>query len=244
MSGKELRLGVNIDHVATLRNARGEGWPDTLRAAKMVKDAGAHQLTIHLREDRRHIRDADVPRLIGQSGLPVNFECAASDEMLGIIQDNKPMGVCLVPEKREELTTEGGLNVAAQKAHLTDYVAAVLQSASRVSMFVDADPEQLQASRDIGATAVELHTGRYANLSGDAKQAELKRLQDGARMAADLGLEVHAGHGLTFDNVGPVAAIPQIEELNIGHFLIAESLFKGLKPVVGEMLDHMAAARP
>lgn len=243
----KLRLGVNIDHVATLRNARGSAWPDPLRAALLAEAAGADGITAHLREDRRHIRDADIVALKAGIGIPLNFECAATDEMQRIALATLPHAVCLVPERREERTTEGGLDVAGDEARLAAYIAPLRDAGIRVSMFIGHDPRQIEASARIGAAVVELHTGHYSELHADGHEAEadaeLAALREGAAMAAALGLEVHAGHGLTFDNVAPVAAFPQVMELNIGHFLIGEAVFMGLGPAIEEMRRRMDAAR-
>ncbi len=245
-SGK-LRLGVNIDHVATLRNARGSAWPDPLRAALLAEAAGADGITAHLREDRRHIRDADMVALKAGIGIPLNFECAATDEMARIVLATRPHAVCLVPERREERTTEGGLDVAGDQARLTEYLKPLRDAGCRVSMFIGHDARQIEASARIGAAVVELHTGHYSDLHAEGREAEaeaeLTALRRAAREAHDLGLEVHAGHGLTFDNVAPVAAIPQVMELNIGHFLIGEAVFMGLGRAIEEMRRRMDAAR-
>ena len=242
-----LRLGVNIDHVATVRNARGTPWPDPLRAALMAQQAGADGITAHLREDRRHISDADIAHLADALDVPLNLEMAATAEMQAIALRHRPHAVCLVPEKREERTTEGGLDVAGDLARLADYVAPLREAGSRVSLFIGHDPRQIEAAAAAGAAVVELHTGAYCDFdtAGDTarRDAELSALAEGARLAASLGLEVHAGHGLTFDTVGPIAALPQIAELNIGHFLIAESIFTGLGPAIAQMRRHMDAAR-
>ncbi|MBL8561954.1 MAG: pyridoxine 5'-phosphate synthase [Gemmobacter sp.] len=241
------RLGVNIDHVATVRNARGSDWPDPLRAALLAEAAGADGITAHLREDRRHIRDADMEALRAGIGIPLNFECAATDEMARIALRLKPHAVCLVPERREERTTEGGLDVAGDLARLTDYIAPLRAAGCRVSMFIGHDPRQIAASARIGAAVVELHTGHYSDLHAEGllaeAEAELAALREGARLAASLGLEVHAGHGLTFENVAPIAAIPEVMELNIGHFLIGEAIYLGLGPAIEEMRRRMDAAR-
>lgn len=241
------RLGVNIDHVATVRNARGSAWPDPLRAALLAEAAGADGITAHLREDRRHIRDADMEALMAGIGIPLNFECAATDAMAAIVQRLKPHAVCLVPEKREERTTEGGLDVAGDENRLAVYIAPLRDAGCRVSMFIGHSAAQIQASARIGAAVVELHTGHYSDLHAQGllaeAEAELAALRDGAALAHDLGLEVHAGHGLTFENVAPIAAIPQVKELNIGHFLIGESIFMGLGPAIEEMRRRMDAAR-
>lgn len=242
-----LRLGVNIDHVATVRNARGTPWPDPLRAALLAQEAGADGITAHLREDRRHISDADIDRLAEALHVPLNLEMAATGEMQAIALRHKPHAVCLVPEKREERTTEGGLDVAGDLARLTDYIAPLREAGSRVSLFIGHDPRQIEAAAKAGAAVVELHTGAYCDLDTEGRiaerDAELAGLTEGARIAASLGLEVHAGHGLTYDTVGPIAAIPQLAELNIGHFLIAESIFIGLGPAIAEMRRCMDAAR-
>ncbi|CAH2600478.1 pyridoxine 5'-phosphate synthase [Rhodovastum atsumiense] len=234
-----IRLGVNIDHVATLRNARGGAHPDPLRAAQMVLAAGADGITMHLREDRRHIRDADVQAVKAAITAPLNLEMAATEEMVRIACALRPHACCLVPEKRTEVTTEGGLDVAGQRATLAPAVAALSAAGIRVSMFIDPDPEQLEASAAVGAPVVELHTGAYA----EGRGGELDRLRAAARLTAQLGLECHAGHGLTFDNVGPVAAFPEIRELNIGHYLVGEAIFEGLPAVIRRMKELMAAAR-
>ncbi len=234
-----LRLGVNVDHVATLRNARGEAYPDPLDAARIAIAAGADGITIHLREDRRHIRDADVAAVKAGISKPLNLEMAATAEMLAIALATRPNACCIVPEKRTEVTTEGGLDVAGQQASLAPMVASLRAAGIRVSLFVDPDPAQLRASAAIGADIVELHTGAYAH----GKPDELARLQDAARLAVQLGLECHAGHGLTYANVGPIAAIAEVMELNIGHFLIAQAVFDGLPAVVAQMLALMQAAR-
>lgn len=241
------RLGVNIDHVATIRNARGGRHPDPVRAAHIAINAGAEGITAHLREDRRHISDDDIARLKAELTRPLNFEMAATDEMLAIALRHQPHACCLVPERREERTTEGGLNVAGQEALLGGVIDALKASGSRVSLFIEADSVQLDAAHAHGADIVELHTGRYCDLvlDGDAEAAdeELARLRAGAAYAADLGLEVHAGHGLTFNTVKAIAAIPQVVELNIGHFLIGEGIFVGLDRAVAQMRTMMMDAR-
>lgn len=243
----KLRLGVNIDHVATVRNARGSAWPDPLRAALLAEAAGADGITAHLREDRRHIRDTDMEALAAGLGIPLNFECAATDEMAAIVLRLKPHAVCLVPEKREERTTEGGLDVASDIARLTDYITPLREAGCRVSMFIGHDPRQIEASARIGAAVVELHTGHYSDLHAEGKfaeaDAELAALRKGAAYAHSLGLEVHAGHGLTYENVAPIAAIPEIVELNIGHFLIGEAIYMGLEDSIAEMRRRMDDAR-
>ena len=244
---EKLRLGVNIDHVATLRNARGAVWPDPLRAALLAEAAGADGITAHLREDRRHIRDTDMAALMAGIGVPLNFECAATPEMAAIILHLRPHAVCLVPEKREERTTEGGLDVATDEARLADYIAPLRAAGCRVSMFIGHDERQIRASARIGAAVVELHTGHYSDLNAEGRHAEagaeLAALRRGATLAHALGLEVHAGHGLTYDNVAPIAAIPEVRELNIGHFLMGEAVFMGLGPAIEEMRRRMDAAR-
>jgi pyridoxine 5-phosphate synthase len=233
---KPLRLGVNIDHVATVRNARGGEHPDPLRAAEAAIAAGADGITMHLREDRRHIRDADVRAVRAAIAAPLNLEMAATDEMVKIALALRPHACCLVPEKRTEVTTEGGLDVAGQRATLAPAVAALVGGGIRVSMFIDPDPEQLAASAAIGAPVVELHTGAYAN----GRAGELERLRAAAALTTRLGLECHAGHGLTFENTPPIVAIPEVVELNIGHFLIGEAIFVGLDAVIRRMKAVMA----
>jgi pyridoxine 5-phosphate synthase len=234
-----IRLGVNVDHVATLRNARGGPHPDPLTVAKACAAAGADGITIHLREDRRHIRDADAVAICGWAGVPVNFEMAATDEMAGIACKLRPHGVCIVPERRTEITTEGGLDVVGQRATLAPVIARLNAAGIAVSLFIDPDPAQVRASAEVGAAVVELHTGAYAN----GKPGELQRLAAAAALAAEVGLECHAGHGLTFDNVAPIAALPEIRELNIGHFLMGEALLTGLPAAIHEMQRLMDAAR-
>jgi pyridoxine 5-phosphate synthase len=238
-----LRLGVNIDHVATVRNARGAGYPDPVRAGLLAAEAGADGITAHLREDRRHITDADIARLSAELTIPLNLEMAATGEMLAIALRHRPHAACIVPEKREELTTEGGLDAAGHYARLEPLVAQLREAGIRVSLFIEPDARQIDAAIRLGAPVVELHTGRYAELDGEARTAELRRLSDAAALAAKNGIEVHAGHGLTFDNVGPIAAIPQVRELNIGHFLVGEALFVGLGAAVQRMREEMDSAR-
>ncbi|MBU6155364.1 MAG: pyridoxine 5'-phosphate synthase [Alphaproteobacteria bacterium] len=242
-----LRLGVNIDHVATIRNARGGRHPDPLRAALMAVEAGADGITAHLREDRRHISDADIERLAHGMGRPLNLEMAATEEMLQIALRHRPHAVCLVPERREERTTEGGLDVAAQHNLLAPFVRELSAAKIRVSLFVEANPVQLAVARALGAHVVELHTGAYcdAHAEGDLALRDriLERLREGAREAARLGLEVHAGHGLNYETVGPVAAIPEVVELNIGHFLVGEAIFTGLDASIRRMRLLMDEAR-
>jgi len=238
-----LRLGVNIDHVATVRNARGAGYPDPVRAALVAAEAGADGITAHLREDRRHITDADIARLAAELTIPLNLEMAATDEMLAIALRHRPHAACIVPEKREERTTEGGLDAAGLHDHLAPIVAQLGTAGCRVSLFIEPDPRQIEAALRLGAPVVELHTGRYAELDGPARADELKRLSDAAALGVKNGLEVHAGHGLTVDNVAPVAAIPQIRELNIGHSIIADAIFVGLVEAVRRMRVAMDSAR-
>jgi len=246
MTSRHLRLGVNIDHVATIRNARGGPHPDPVRAARMAADAGADGITAHLREDRRHITDRDIERLRHEVDRPLNLEMAATDEMLAIALNHRPHAACLVPEKREERTTEGGLDVIKGQNHLARYVTDLGAAGIRVSMFVEPDPRQLDAARRLGAPVVELHTGAYCHAALDGRpdvDRELKRIVDAARHAAAIGLECHAGHGLTFDSVAPVAAITGIVELNIGHFLIGEAVFGGLDSAIRRMRALMDKAR-
>ena len=238
-----LRLGVNIDHVATVRNARGAGYPDPVRAAFVAAEAGADGITAHLREDRRHITDDDIARLSAGLPIPLNLEMAATDEMLAIALRHRPHAACIVPEKREELTTEGGLDAAGMHDRLAPMVRELKAAGIRVSLFVEPDARQIDAAIRLGAPVVELHTGRYAELDGAARTDELWRLSDAAALAAKNGIEVHAGHGLTYDNVGPIAAIPQVRELNIGHFLVGEALFVGMAEAVRRMREAMDAAR-
>jgi pyridoxine 5-phosphate synthase len=243
----KLRLGVNIDHVATVRNARGGDVPDPTRAAKLAQEAGADGITAHLREDRRHIRDEDIERLMDTLTVPLNFEMAATQEMQDIALRHKPHAVCIVPEKREERTTEGGLEVARDENKLADYIAPLREAGCRVSIFIAADERQITAAHRIGAQVIELHTGAYcdAHAEGDfdTRDRELKAMQEMATYAHSLGLEVHAGHGLTYDCVTPIAALPEVVELNIGHFLIGEAIFLGLEPAIREMRRVMDAAR-
>jgi pyridoxine 5-phosphate synthase len=246
-AGEKLRLGVNIDHVATVRNARGGACPDPLRAARLAEQAGADGITAHLREDRRHISDADIDGLMAGLGVPLNFEMAATEEMQAIALRHKPHAVCLVPEKREERTTEGGLEVAREENRLAGFIAPLREAGCRVSIFIAADRRQIEAAHRIGAQVIELHTGAYcdAHAEGDfdARDRELEGLREMAAYAASLGLEVHAGHGLSYDTVQPVAALPELRELNIGHFLIGEAIFRGLTPAIAEMRRLMDEAR-
>ncbi len=242
-----IRLGVNIDHVATVRNARGASYPDPVAAALLAQEAGADGITAHLREDRRHIKDGDISRLAEGLSIPLNFEMAATEEMQAIALKHRPHAVCIVPEKREELTTEGGLEVAAQEARLADFIAPLRDAGSRVSLFIGADEDQIRAAARIGAPVVELHTGAYCDFHYEGRlrerDAELARLRAGAQLATSLGLEVHMGHGLTYDIVTPIAEIPEVAELNIGHFLIGEAIFRGLPGAMAEMRRLMDAAR-
>ncbi len=244
---EKLRLGVNIDHVATVRNARGGAYPDPLRAAKLAEEAGADGITAHLREDRRHISDADIDGLMEVLTVPLNFEMAATPEMQAIALRHKPHAVCIVPEKREERTTEGGLEVAREENQLAHFIAPLVDAGCRVSIFIAADQRQIDAAHRIGAQVIELHTGAYcdAHAEGrfDERDAELARLREMATYAHGLGLEVHAGHGLTYDTVGPIAAFPEVQELNIGHFIIGEAIFLGLTPAIAEMRRLMNEAR-
>jgi pyridoxine 5-phosphate synthase len=244
---ERLRLGVNIDHVATIRNARGGATPDPVRAALLAQEAGADGITVHLREDRRHMRDADIPAIMEAISIPLNFECAATDEMQRIVLQTAPHAACIVPERREERTTEGGLEVAADQNRMAQFIGPLKDAGVRVSMFIAPDPAQIDAAHRIGAPVIELHSGAYCDLfdAGEtaAAKAELARIIDGAKRAADLGLEVHVGHGLNYDSVGPVAAMPEVAELNIGHFLIGEAVFVGLPEAIAEMRRRMDAAR-
>jgi len=240
---RPLRLGVNIDHVATIRNARGGRHPDPVRAARLAAQAGADGITAHLREDRRHISDDDIARLSRDLQLPLNLEMAATDEMLAIALKHVPHAACLVPEKRTEVTTEGGLDVAGGHDHLVPYVKRLGDAGIRVSLFIDPDRRQLDAARALGAPVVELHTGAYCDAHGAAREVELTRLQKGAAHAEALGLECHAGHGLSFETVGPVAAIANVVELNIGHFLVGEAIFGGLDQAIRRMRALMDKAR-
>lgn len=247
MATGKLRLGVNIDHVATVRNARGSAYPDPVRAAKIAEEAGADGITAHLREDRRHISDADIDGLMAALSKPLNFEMAATEEMQQIALRHRPHAVCIVPERREERTTEGGLEVAREENRLAHYIAPLRDAGSRVSIFIAADQKQIEAAHRIGAEVIELHTGAYCDFHAEGefgkRDDELARLTDMASFAHSLGLEVHAGHGLTYDTVKPIAALPEIMELNIGHFLIGESIFRGLAPAIAEMRRLMDEAR-
>jgi pyridoxine 5-phosphate synthase len=240
---RHLRLGVNIDHVATIRNARGIKHPDPVRAARLAAQAGADGITAHLREDRRHISDDDIRRLSAEIDLPLNLEMAATDEMLKIALRHKPHAACIVPEKRAELTTEGGLDVVGGRNHLAPYVRELVAEKIRVSLFIDPEPEQLDAAHALGAPVVELHTGAYCEAEGEARERELGRIIKAAAHAEALGLECHAGHGLSYETVGAVAAIPTIVELNIGHFLVGEAIFSGLDSAIKRMRAAMEKAR-
>lgn len=239
---KPLLLGVNIDHVATIRMARGTSYPSVLEAAEVAEQAGADAITVHLREDRRHIQDAEVEALCRQVSTRVNLEMAVTDEMLSIAEHNRPADVCLVPEKREELTTEGGLDVRSQQSSIAAACERLKSSGIRVSLFVDPDRRQLQAAADCGAPVVELHTGAYAEVTGEPQQQELERIRDAAEFAHSLGMQVNAGHGLHYQNVTPIVAIEPLVELNIGHAIVARALFTGLETAIREMRQLMARA--
>lgn len=247
MKDQILRLGVNIDHVATVRNARGGDYPSPIRAAKLAEAAGADGITAHLREDRRHISDADIDGLMAALSVPLNFEMAATDEMQAIALRHRPHAVCIVPEKREERTTEGGLEVAREENRLAHFIAPLRDAGCRVSIFIAADRRQIEAAHRIGAQVIELHTGAYCDAFTEGRMqdrdSELAALRDMSAYAHSLGLEVHAGHGLTYDTVRPVAAFPEVRELNIGHFLIGEAIFAGLEPVIRQMRALMDEAR-
>jgi pyridoxine 5-phosphate synthase len=242
-----LRLGVNIDHVATVRNARGGAYPDPLRAAKLSEEAGADGITAHLREDRRHISDADIDGLMEVLTVPLNFEMAATPEMQAIALRHKPHAVCIVPEKREERTTEGGLEVAREENRIAHFIAPLRDAGCRVSIFIAADQRQIEAAHRIGAQVIELHTGAYCDFHAEgniaARDSELQKLTEMSSLAHSLGLEVHAGHGLTYDTGSPIAQLPEVIELNIGHFIIGEAIFRGLTPAIAEMRRLMDEAR-
>ena len=242
-----LRLGVNIDHVATVRNARGGAYPDPLRAARISEEAGADGITAHLREDRRHISDADIDGLMEVLTVPLNFEMAATPEMQAIALRHKPHAVCIVPEKREERTTEGGLEVAREENRIAHFIAPLRDAGCRVSIFIAADQRQIEAAHRIGAQVIELHTGAYCDFHAEgnvaARDSELQKLSEMSSLAHSLGLEVHAGHGLTYDTVSPIAQLPEVIELNIGHFIIGEAIFRGLTPAIAEMRRLMDEAR-
>ncbi|GAB6053291.1 pyridoxine 5'-phosphate synthase [Magnetospira thiophila] len=241
---RPLRLGVNIDHVATIRNARGGRHPDPVRAAELAARAGADGITAHLREDRRHISDVDITRLVCDIDLPLNLEMAATEEMLTIALRHKPHAACIVPEKREERTTEGGLDAEGGFAHLQPIVARLAEAGVRVSLFIEPERAQIEAARKLAAPVVELHTGAYCDAEdSEQRAAQLQRIVEAAAIAEDLGLECHAGHGLTYDTVEPVAAIPTIVELNIGHFLVGEAIFVGFEASLLEMRRRMDAGR-
>ncbi len=243
MTPDRLRLGVNIDHVATIRNARGGDHPDPVRAAQIVAAVGGDGITAHLREDRRHIRDEDIARIQAATNLPLNLEMAATEEMLAIALRHRPHAACIVPERREERTTEGGLDAAGQHNRLAPIVARLADAGIRVSLFIAPEPRQLEAAMRLGAPVVEFHTGEYAHAVGEARAVELRRLADMSALAVKNGIEPHAGHGLTFENVQAVAAIPQLAELNIGHYLIGEAIFTGLEAAVQRMRALMDEAR-
>ena len=238
-----LRLGVNIDHVATIRNARGGDHPDPVRAAAIVASVGGDGITAHLREDRRHIRDDDLRRIQDATDLPLNLEMAATEEMVRIALAHRPHAACIVPEKRAERTTEGGLDAAGLHNQLAPVVTRLMDAGIRVSLFIAPDERQLDAAMRLGAPVVEFHTGEYAHATGERRAAELRRVADMAALAVKTGIEPHAGHGLTYDNVQPIAAIPHLAELNIGHYLIGEAVFTGLEAAVRQMRELMDAAR-
>jgi pyridoxine 5-phosphate synthase len=239
----KLRLGVNVDHVATVREARGGDNPDPVRAAILAQSAGADGITAHLREDRRHISDEDIARLSKVLKIPLNLEMAATDEMAAIALKHLPHAACIVPEKREERTTEGGIDAAGQHNRLKPIVGGLLAARIRVSMFIEPDRRQIDASKSLGAPVVELHSGAYANASGAERNRLAEKIRDAAAYGESIGLEIHAGHGLTYENVKPIAAIPQVRELNIGHFLMGEAMFVGLEASIREMRKLMEEAR-
>ncbi|MFK8052704.1 MAG: pyridoxine 5'-phosphate synthase [Woeseiaceae bacterium] len=240
---ESIDLGVNVDHVATLRQARGVSYPDPLAAALIAERAGADSITIHLREDRRHIQDHDVGRIQKSTQTRVNLELAVTDEMIAIACAEKPADCCLVPERREEVTTEGGLAVVGQTSRISDAVKALTDAGIRCALFIDPDLRQIEAAREVGATVIELHTGAYADASGGEREAVLKKVTEAARFADELGLRVHAGHGLHYHNVRPIAAIPEVLELNIGHAIVARAIFDGMELAVREMKRIMTEAR-
>lgn len=246
-ASQKLRLGVNIDHVATVRNARGSPYPSPLKAALLAQSAGADGITAHLREDRRHISDNDISDLMSNLRLPLNLELAATDEMREIALRHRPNAVCIVPERREEITTENGLDVINCRDRITDFVEPLRKAGCRISLFVDPNPDQIRCASDIGADIVELHSGAYCEAelakAGKAARETLDRIVKAAAFAKSIGLEVHAGHGLTYETVKPIAALPEIVELNIGHFLISEAIFRGLAAAVAEMRGLMDEAR-
>ena len=243
MTRRSLRLGVNIDHVATIRNARGGDHPDPVRAAEIVARCGGDGITAHLREDRRHIRDDDLARIQAATDLPLNLEMAATEEMLAIALRHRPHAACIVPERREERTTEGGLDAAGQHNRLAPIVARLSDSGIRVSLFIAPDVRQLEAAAQLRAPVVEFHTGDYAHAEGEERGVQLERIAEMAALAVKDGIEPHAGHGLTYENVQPIAAIPQLAELNIGHYLIGEAIFGGLEASIRRMRQLMDAAR-
>jgi pyridoxine 5-phosphate synthase len=244
ITARPLRLGVNIDHVATVRNARGGAHPDPVRAALLAAEAGADGITAHLREDRRHIGDGDVERLVAELAVPLNLEMAVTEEMVAVARRLRPHAACLVPERRSEVTTEGGLDAAGAGAALGEAVAALSEAGCRVSLFIDPDPRQVEAARRVGAPVVEFHTGTYREApAGTARAAELERLRRAAALAHGLGVECHAGHGLSYATARPVAAIPEVIELNIGHFLVGEAVFLGLAEAIRRMREVMDAGR-
>ena len=243
LRSNRIRLGLNVDHVATVRNARGGKWPDPVRAAQLAIEAGADGITAHLREDRRHIRDEDIHRIRAEVAAPLNFEMAVTPDMLAIALKVRPHAVCLVPEKREERTTEGGLDVITHRAHLAPIINRLQDAGIRVSLFIEADPRQLDMAVELGAPVVELHTGAYCEAEGAERQKQLMRIVAAAEHGAKIGLECHAGHGLNYETVAPIAAIPSIAELNIGHFLVGEAIFVGLTEAIWEMRRLMEAAR-
>ena len=243
MSLPHLRLGVNIDHVATLRNARGGTHPDPVRAVVAAEAAGADGITAHLREDRRHIRDTDIYAIRQAVTVPLNFEMAATDEMVGIALDVKPNAACIVPERREEVTTEGGLAVAGRESELEPYFTRIREAGIRLSLFIEASEAEIRAASAVGADIIELHTGRYCH-DESGREAELARITKAAELADSLGVECHGGHGLDFDTVGAIAAIPQMHELNIGHFIMGEAMFSGMDKAIVEMRRLMNEARP
>lgn len=242
-TSNDLELGINIDHVATLRNARGTTYPDPIRAARLAEEAGADLITLHLREDRRHIKDADLIALRPLISTRMNLECAVTPEMIDIACQVKPHDVCLVPEKREEVTTEGGLDVLGHYAAVEAATKQLKNAGIRVSLFIDPDEKQIKAAKDVGATVVELHTGRYADLSGVEQVKELERIQKAAQYGVSIGLRVNAGHGLNEDNVLPIAALAELSELNIGHAIVAQALFKGWQNAIMDMKGLMVKAR-
>ncbi len=239
-----LRLGINVDHVATLRNARGGGHPEPLIAARIAWEAGADGITVHLREDRRHIRERDVAMIREAVDLPLNFEMAATEEMLQFALAIRPHACCIVPESREELTTEGGLDVVGHRERLKEYITRLKESGARISLFIDPDAEQAKAAHGVGADIVEFHTGRYCDAESDAiRERELRQIQEAVTVAHAFGLECHAGHGLNYETVSAIAAIPEIMELNIGHFLIGQAIYDGLAPAIQKMRALMDEAR-